>query len=378
MTRTRTNSVLGPKTYYYHSGNLISTTQLPGLVESIEDGTHDLSKLGQSDCGGPMLLNRDKYEYKTYGYTSGIRSGSTFYVQSGNPAGRPPVITDSEIKGLGTTAIARTIPTSPILDGATLLGETISGGLPALTGIKTWKERARLNRAAGSEYLNYQFGWVPLLNDIRNFAYAVKNSHKVLEEFHEGSGKNTRVGYKFPKSSYNHVELRTINSVRADGVAWDSLPGYQQEISGSQTWFNGCFTYYVPVSVDTRSSIARFAADANKLFGVRVTPEVLWNISPWSWGMDWFGNVGDVLANMSALGSDGLVLKYGYVMYHNFYDVRRVQFPHVNNGGVSASSRRLGEVKKRFPASPYSYFAAPTSLSVKQSAILVALGLSKS
>jgi hypothetical protein len=94
--------------------------------------------------------------------------------------------------------------------------------------------------------------------------------------------------------------------------------------------------------------------------------------------MDWFGNVGDVLANMSALGSDGLVLKYGYVMCHNFYDVRRVQFPHVNNGGVSASSRRLGEVKKRFPASPYSYFAAPTSLSVKQSAILVALGLSKS
>jgi hypothetical protein len=324
-----------------------------------------------------MLLNRDKYEYKTYGYTSGIRSGSTFYVQSGNPAGRPPVITDSEIKGLGTTAIARTIPTSPILDGATLLGETISGGLPALTGIKTWKERARLNRAAGSEYLNYQFGWVPLVNDIRNFAHAVKNSDEILKEFHEGSGKNTRVGYRFPKTEYNNVSSGfSINSIRADFVAWETLPGYSRESSGSQTWFNGCFTYYIPVAKDTRSSVQRFAAEANKLLGVRITPEVLWNVSPWSWGMDWFGNVGDVLANMSALGSDGLVLKYGYVMYHNYADITRAQIPIA--GRKVAGTRRVIEVKKRLPASPYSYFAAPAELSAKQVAILAALGLSKS
>lgn len=108
-----------------------------------------------------------------------------------------------------------------------------------------------------------------------------------------------------------------------------------------------------------------------------MTPEVLWELAPWSWAVDWFSNTGDVIHNISTLGYDGLVMEYGYMMTHTQYD-RRVEATALVNG-VSVSARTVSrrETKRRTVATPYGFGIDDTTLSPRQLAILAALGLSR-
>lgn len=380
MTIIKSRSVPGAVSKFYRDGSLIASAPRGGGTETIEYVDHDLSSLGQADCGGPMLLQRDMVTSEFVKVKSGRDVNSTAFVSVPVLQGRPALASESVLKGMGTTAIARTTPTNPVFDASTFVGEAVHGGLPALAGVSTWKEKTRLHRGASSEYLNYQFGWVPFANDMRNFAYAVKNSTQILADFKAGSGKNTRVSYAFPENSYTWANTINVLSIRADGVTQEGGRGYNWGTSGSKTWFDGCFTYHIPMGSDTASKMARYNAYANKLLGVRITPEVLWNLTPWSWALDWFGNTGDVLHNLSALGNDGLVLKYGYLMDHNF-GTSRTNWLFDSFGGRTVPNvgwtQVVRERKQRLPALPYSLFSTPGTLSATQVAVITALGLNR-
>jgi hypothetical protein len=383
MTFVKTRSTSGVEQKSFHLGAQLPSTLRGGGTERIEGINHPgyQAKLGTStDVGGPMKLERSVIDCTFIRVISGTKQGSDLYMPSYSATGRPSIETDSQVKALGTTGIARSAPTNPVFDASTFIGEAVHGGLPAIAGVNLWREKTAYYRGLSSEYLNYQFGWVPFVNDIRNFAHAVKNSTTILEDFRAGSGKNTRVGYHFPENVFNSSNQGTVNSVRSDGILGESGSCYNFEQSGSKVWFNGCFTYYIPMGNDTASKMQRYGAYANKLLGVRITPEVLWNLTPWSWALDWFGNTGDVLSNLSMLGNDGLVLKYGYVMRHNYAKTQRTWIKDAHGGRTApgvGSTRRLQEVKTRFPASPYRLFAESAPLSATQIAVITALGLNR-
>ena len=362
-----------------------------GGSETIEGSTHDLSGLGRYDVGGAMLLNRSidtyglarqttwkKDAYLTWLGTSPI---SDFWKDSVLPS-------DSNVKASGTTAIARTTPTNPSFDLSNAVGELMIDGAPSVIGVSTWRDRALKARNAGSEYLNYQFGWLPLVNDVRNLARTVKNHQKLMSHFYEGSGKNIRVSYEFPVSStsYDLSNTSTYDAI----LRWDPAYFYMsspQRQSGllyrsSATWFNGCFTYHAIPPTPTggaMDTINKYAAYADHLLGVRLTPETLWNLTPWSWAVDWFTNTGDIIHNISAFSRDSLVLKYGYVMCHD----RLIASVYMKGGTdyhgsiTDGSVTYLRERKRRFAASPYFGFGTTGSLSGAQKAILLALGLSR-
>lgn len=358
-----------------------------GGAEVIEGFSHDLRQLGVSDCGGPMSLRReityhslgrntywDQDAYVFWGATDPINN-------DWQPHNLP---SDASVKALGTTAIANTTPTSPAFDFSTAAGELLSEGIPATFGFETWRERTLRARAAGSEYLNVEFGWLPLVNDVRNFSRTVQNHSKLMESYYQGSGKNTRVGFAFPKQ----VSVTDIASSDL-GLRWHpsySFTGGAKSGSLVRTvdqWFKGCFTYYAtPLSTSTglADKARNFAKYADHLYGVRLTPEVLWNLTPWSWAADWFSNAGDIIHNVSTFGRDSLVLKYGYIMSHtssqSYASVSGGSDGHGTYSGGSATYIR--EVKTRFPANPYFGFGVTGDLSASQTAILVALGLSKS
>jgi hypothetical protein len=125
--------------------------------------------------------------------------------------------------------------------------------------------------------------------------------------------------------------------------------------------------------------IRYFAAQADHLMGIRLTPETVWNLAPWSWAVDWFTNTGDIIHNISAFARDSLVMKYGYIMSHDHLDGYCVMPGGTNfNGNITGGSvTYLRDRKKRFPASPYFGFGTTGSLSAGQKAILLALGLSR-
>jgi len=124
----------------------------------------------------------------------------------------------------------------------------------------------------------------------------------------------------------------------------------------------------------------RYDQLADRLLGTRLSPAVLWELTPWSWMLDWFGNFSAVAQNADALTSDSLSLRYGYVMHH--YQVRREV---ITFGMIDFQGERLDSVrcyltvdsKTRTRATPYGFGLDLSDLSPKQWAIVGALGGTK-
>jgi hypothetical protein len=131
------------------------------------------------------------------------------------------------------------------------------------------------------------------------------------------------------------------------------------------------------------SEASRIATQARLLYGLELTPEVVWNLAPWSWLVDWVTNVGSVLHNVSAFQSDGLVMPYAYVMDQSFHKTERVigpfhVFPDITQKGVQYRSIVTKvERKTRIKASPFGISLIESQFTNRQWAILAALGITR-
>lgn len=340
-----------------------------------------------SDYGGPMTLNksvalvRPAYlNYRTNDGKFGKGDVVAFYIngaidQSGDLVSNP---SDVNLIGLGTKAIARTTPTSPSYSLSNTLGEFRTDGLPSLVGMSTLKETTSHLRSSGEEYLNVEFAWRPLISDLRSFARSVKGSNKVIKQYLKGSDTKIRRRYSFPSEDATQLFSTGVNGVgnvfTSDG-SWH--PGTLTHRSYNRTWFSGAFRYHIPLGSDMPSKLMRFESEANKLLGLRLTPKVVWDLAPWSWAYDWFGNVGSIMANISNLGSDGTVLQYGYIMnehVNSFLYSCSWSEPYTGRT-LAANTELLTKSARRRGATPYGFDFDMSALSARQSAIVAALGL---
>jgi len=292
---------------------------------------------------------------------------------------------DSDLEKLGATAVARCKPTNSVADAATFLGELYQDGLPSLVGSSTWKDRTLTSRNAGDEFLNYEFGWLPLVNDVKKFAKAAVLANTVLAQYERDAGKVVRRRYNFPEQRTK--EERTFG----DGTtrAWTPISDSTFDASSPskiqwtietvrKTWFSGAFTYGLPSGYDSRNALDRFALMADKVFGANLTPDTLWELSPWSWAVDWFSNTGDVISNISSWSADGLVMTYGYMMEHTIHKhtYRMAQSGYFGNPTV-APLTFVTETKVRKRANPFGFGVSWDGLSPVQTAIAAAIGLTR-
>ena len=124
------------------------------------------------------------------------------------------------------------------------------------------------------------------------------------------------------------------------------------------------------------------------LFGLNPTPSLLWEVLPWSWLIDWFSNVGDVVSNMSSNAVDNLVAHYAYVMrtqtvqttYTAYYkcDTGTTGAYKCSGGEGTCTATKLTVTKSRAKATPYGFGVSFGGLSAYQVSILGALGMSRS
>lgn len=301
--------------------------------------------------------------------------------------GLPGAPSELDLVSMGTTAIARVLPTNPSFSASQAIGELRNDGLPRIPGSEL-RERAKYLKKSGSEYLNVEFGWLPLVSDLKNFAHAVKNSHEILQQYRKQSDTKIRRGYSFPSLSSSFTwKTGDPNCGYAvsytNDVAEGQGPGVQTSTRSARTWFSGAFRYHIPVGDDLSSKMARWYSEADKLLGVRLTPETVWNLAPWSWAVDWFTNTGDVIHNITRLGSDGLVMQYGYIMSESIYTrTLSATFPNSRSrtdlkkdGSCSHHYEEIHRVRRE--ATPYGFGFNMATLTASQDAVLVALGLSK-
>lgn len=295
---------------------------------------------------------------------------------------------DSYLNGLGATAIANCKPTSSPANLSVGIAELVREGIPRALGANLWESRAKDFRRYGDEYLNYQFGWLPLVNDIKDTASAISNASKLMKQYERDSGRLVRRGYDFPLiretetiPARNEVFMAN-NVLKGDWYANGSASrcrGFREREITRKIWFRGGFTYYLPSDYDSRSKLDRASLFATDILGLEITPETIWNLTPWSWAVDWGTNIGDVMANISDFAADGLVLRYGYLMENTIikdtYTVTGADL--VGYGPTTIRTTFVTEVKKRRRATPFGFGFDMTKLNSRQIAILAALGISR-
>lgn len=313
----------------------------------------------------------------------------------------------NEILDYGQRAILGSSPTTQGADNMVTLMELLQRR-PAIPG-SDLKTQTNLARAAGSNYLNVVFGWQPLISDLRATVENLSKSSQILRQLMRDNKAVVRRGFSFPETRDLHHESSehltrqflspNVQKFPHVSVPWGSKHfGYSYPASMAEhpvtvnrtvltkrkIWFRGAFTYYIPEDDGLMNELLQLEAKANVLLGTRLTPATVWELAPWSWLVDWAVKIGQSLDVASMLSSDSLVIRYGYLMATTERStlVSSTQVPMINKGTtvwVKPRGYMLKSIRKeRFRAQPYGFAVAEFDPTVRQAAILAALGMSRS
>lgn len=303
------------------------------------------------------------------------------------PQGSSTTVLDAK----GTSAIARCEPTNPGTAGLTALLELYKDGIPKISGIMLAKSGGsfkEISRSLGGEYLNVEFGWKPLWSDFVATLEVFREADKLLVQLERDSGKPIRRRYSFPDV------LADSREVLGYGIPKPALDTYLYEpghVPGASTekfhltntktecWFSGAFTYHLQMGKKFHQRAERVVEELNFLYGIRPSLEMMWNLTPWSWAIDWFVGVQDYLHNLQAFTADGLVLRYGYLMetvtHEESYEIPQVRYR--NKSPVNLLQKASVVTKHRRRASPFGFGLTFEEFTPRQWAITAALGLTR-
>lgn len=308
-------------------------------------------------------------------------------------------------------AIKHTAPTLAAFSLSSFLGE-LREGLPKL-GLANLKSRASIAKQAGDGYLNVQFGWLPLLRDLANITNILINASTVLQgrpmegvpirrtwalppvETTEswdlpGVASSVEMGHSIPTGSSSPWSAMS-RVLPLDGTSYGSagFPAtgdgrFSKRLTRHQ-WFVGSYVTFLPLGVD----FSRYDEKVKHLIDLRLTPDVLWQLAPWSWLVDWATHIGDSI-EANKIATDKLIhIHYAYAMeelrmevFSDFHVTSRTSGSgsslKVYNGPSSHSMVTTTTRKRRIRANPFGFTSGGLDgLNSNQIAILTALGLSR-
>jgi hypothetical protein len=290
---------------------------------------------------------------------------------------------------LGNRAFQELAPEESPVKLLISLAEIYREGLPSYVSLRDTYQSAWLNKA-GSTHLETQFAVKPLANDIGRLAALAASANAVLTQYHRDAGRSIR-----RKAVLDETSETTSGETAPQDLLFGQIKtgiGAPRELIESahrtntlryvdrtyrRTWFSGAFAYYLD---DFGLSVVKKAADAETLLGLHITPELFWELTPWSWLFDWFGNLGNLIGALSRTYRDSLILRYGYLMVHQRV-TRELSF---KTELLSADLKplpylciTLSERKERVRAQPYGFGVDLSGLTNLQWSILAALGMTR-
>jgi len=280
----------------------------------------------------------------------------------------PPTIDFEEIAALGPAAWNSFKPAKPIVQLGVALAELRE--LPRLL----YASVADLKGIA-DYFLAVQFGWIPLLSDVKKLIKFYDVVSQRIDFLIANSGKPVRRTGRLSSTSdaavlWDESGLRMRNT--APDLGKPSLTDSWRQSSRytiiRERWFSGEFVFWID---DIRWPNTRSHIGAG-LIGLRITPADVWDALPWTWLIDWFANVGDVLHNLEDNVADRQVSKYAYVMGKTIREYTQ----HTTDGYFSVALSHLFETKVRRKVDPFG-LTPEVELSPLQIAILGSLALQR-
>jgi hypothetical protein len=377
-----------------------------GIENLISDGHPWPRRRGDNnpDIGGPFQVLRTKVELicpdieAHYYYGSGPNEKNGWqYTGQVSPASlsqrQSLPINAMDLTAKGATGWARFKPTKPHASLGQFIGELKD--LPRLPTLLSLKSRAKFFKSLGHNYLNIEFGWKPFVNDLRRFFTSVRDTDKILRQLARDNGKPVRRSGQISTDT-------TVNEVSS--VGYFTVPSWAGYLYGPQPQkrvikdsltttyrFSGEFCYYIPMGNSPQDTRKREILLSHFLYGAAGTPDVIYELIPWSWAADWISNLGDVISNITDdFLDDGLVANYAYVMGQQTYtqqvivDGQYLQRTNYYPGSdiveirdFTTTLKLTQEIKARSKATPYGFGLSFDGFSLRQLAILASLGFTR-
>jgi len=257
---------------------------------------------------------------------------------------------------------------------------------------KTGRNTLAVGEEAAGHWLNTQFGWSPFIGDMLKLVESFGNVDRKLNQAIRDNGHYIKRGgtvmvQEGPETFVADSSLYTCSQyVNPNGNQFaylgGRLPDNPTKTSFSRitykesyrVWFEAKFRYWIP-SFDSPSKPMNVLTNMLRMYGIQITPLLVWNLTPWSWLADWVGNIGDNIANYSSALNDGLTAKYAYIMKSTTGElINRSKIALTGYPPVELEWKRTFVAKTRRHASQYGFTIDWPSFSAKQWSILAALG----
>jgi hypothetical protein len=251
-------------------------------------------------------------------------------------------------------------------------------------------------RGLGSDYLNLQFGWVPMLRDLGNTLLAKDTVTKRIAQLKRDNGKPIRRSTELLRQRSSTIIFKgdQVGSTLSPGslTIYNLVGGPQPymtwRVYSRRIWYSAEYTFWIPelhVPIPHEQDLKNLRM---RLLGLRLNPDLIYRSLPWTWLLDWFTNVGDVVSNASNNQPYHMVAKYAYVMAEESWTwhtsgTHDVKVGTYGSGSTPPTMRQYamtsnGRVwKRRVEANPYGFGVSDGMLSAYQWSILVALGLTR-
>lgn len=241
-----------------------------------------------------------------------------------------------------------------------------------------------VSKHAANSWLGANFGWLPFISDMRKFARTTQTLDKSIQQLKRDNGKWVRRRRTVSTTLETLSDTGWVNNQPYHGSGFNStayvgLPNMRGRCTierAADFWFEAAFRYWIP---DIGTSNWRRKA-IRKLYGLDLTPSLLWEATPFSWLVDWYSNVGDVISNLDNNLAENLVAKYAYVMgtqrligsvstEFNFKPEVTCPKTHINHLNVL--------LKERHHASPFGFALSSDNFTARQWSLLAALGIQR-
>lgn len=302
--------------------------------------------------------------------TSTADSEGSFFPWNNNDTLSTPPVADGDFTSYGPTGWRLAKPAQPMVSLGIAIAELRDLPRMLYLRLKDLKDISDL-------YLAYQFGWKPLLADIKDMLNYVQKVDERIRFLKANAGKPVRREVQVAKTT----DFVVLSDTAGIGLETNTTPWWNPAktqgdyrrvrtlAKTQEVWFSGRFVFYLD---DLKSPDLDKRLYA-KLLGLEVDPSFVWEAMPWSWLIDWFTNVGDVISNLHTEVADRQVSEYAYIMGKT----TRLYTTAGTDGIVSGAMGRNFFTKRRQIVSPYG-LSAGANLSLRQSAILAALAHQKS
>lgn len=332
------------------------------------------------------------------------RSGITAISIAGAvPAGGPSM---ADLTSNASDMMRQSVPTAPAIDLVRSLGELRD--LPKSLHPGNYAPRSA--RDVGGGYLNMVFGLNPTGKDIAAIANAALASHPIVDRFVQYERRQLRRRRTRSLSSVNFTTVLTPDGAGSSSTTlygpgssiWGSVtnwaPAFGRDVNFDNTrpWLVtanvratgeirqfATYEYFIPRPTGLMGRMDLYRQKAEQVLGSGLSPAAVYELTPWTWMLDWFLDIGGLIRYQQSVAANSVVASRSGWVYENSATFEASMSPassirYFADAKLGSPPYIIGTAKTqiRRAGGPYG-ISQPWSLSGGQAAIVTALAMSR-